>query len=69
MLHYRITRWGTIKKEEIKSYLALFRMEYLLLGRSRSGVRVGAGVDIFSPESEYDLLKIRGLRGPGLESR
>ena len=41
-------------------------MEYLLLGRSRSGVGVGVGVEIFSPESELESesLKIRRLRSP-----
>ena len=38
-------------------------MEYLLLHQSRSGVRVG--VDIFSPESELESLKICRLRSPG----
>ena len=43
-----------------------FRIEYLLLGRSRSGVGAGVGVDIFRPESES--LKISRLRRPDLKT-
>ena len=32
--------------------IAVFRMEYLLLGQIRNGVRVGVGVDMFRPELE-----------------
>ena len=48
-------------------HIALFRMEYLLLGRSRSGARAGVGVDIFrrDPELESESPKIRHLRSPG----
>ena len=47
-------------------HIVLFRMEYLLLGRSRFGVRVGVGVDVFrsESESESESLKICRLRGP-----
>ena len=43
-----------------------FRVEYLLLGRSQSGVGAGVGVDIFRPESESELEspKSRRLRSP-----
>ena len=41
--------------------MALFRMEQLILGRSRSRVGVRVGVDIFNPESESELLEIRRL--------
>ena len=43
-------------------------MEYLLLGRRRSGVGAGVGVDIFRPESELESesLKICRLRSPGM---
>ena len=39
-----------------------------MLGRARSGVGTGVGVDIFSPESELESesLKIRLLRSPAL---
>ena len=47
-------------------HIAPFRMEYLLLGWSRSGVGAGIGVDIFRPESELESesLKSRRLRSP-----
>ena len=69
MLYYRIARSDTIKREikKMPHDIALFRMEDLLLGRSRSGVGVGVGVEIFRPESELESesLKIRRLRSPG----
>ena len=45
-------------------------MEYILFGRSRSGVVVGIGVDIFSPESESESesLKVRRLRSPAINT-
>ena len=43
-------------------------MACLLLGRSRSGVGVRVGVDIFMPESEVETLKLRRLRSPGREA-
>ena len=42
-----------------------FRMEGILLGRSRTGVGVGVGVDIFRPESESESLNIHRLCSPG----
>ena len=51
------------KEKEKNGVYCSFRMGYLLLGRSLSGVRVVVGVDIFKSESAS--LKIRGLRGPG----
>ena len=46
-------------------HIALFRMEYLLLGRGIN--RVGVGVDIFrpEPESESESLEIPRLSSPG----
>ena len=45
-----------------------FRMEYILLGRSRTGV--GVGVDIFRPESESESesLNIHRLCSPGQDT-
>ena len=47
-------------------HIALFGIEYLLIGRSRSGVGVGVGVGIFRLESEMEteLLKTRRLHIP-----
>ena len=68
MLYYRIARFDTIKREikKMLHHIALFRMENLLLGRSRRGVGAGVGVDIFRPELES--LKIRRLRSPERDS-
>ena len=58
--------WMQSKRNSRKQlyHIAPLEMEYLLLGQSRSGVGVGAGVDIFIPESES--LKILRLRSPAL---
>ena len=53
------------KSRKWSHHIALFGIEYLLIGRSRSGVRLGIGVGIVRPESESESLKIRRLRSPG----
>ena len=69
MLYYRIKRLiqSIVKSRRRLHHIALFRMDYLLLGRSRSGVGVGVGINISRPESES--LKIRQLRSPELNNR
>ena len=46
--------------------MLFFRIEYLLLGRSQSGVGLGVGADIFIPEFESESVKFRRLRSPAL---
>ena len=63
-LHSQLARTGVVSlylwmqsKVESREWLlhvALLRIEYLLLGRSRSGVRAGVGVVIIRPESESE---------------
>ena len=68
VLPYHCTRLDTIRGKSRKClyHIPLFRIEYILLGRSRSGFGVGVGVDILRPESESEsgLRKIRRLRSP-----
>ena len=54
------------KSRKWSRHIALFGVEYLLIGRSRSRVGVGVGVGIFRPESELEteLLKTRRLHSP-----
>ena len=54
------------KSRKWSHHIALFGIEYLLIGRSRSGVRVGVGVGIFRPESELEseLFKTHRLYSP-----
>ena len=67
-IYWRVTRLDTVKGEMkiLLHHITAFRIEYILLIRSRSGVGVGVGVDIFRPktESEPESLKIRQLRSP-----
>ena len=75
-LHPQLARTGAVlpvlmlskmKSRKRLHHVALFRIEYLLLAGSRSGVGGGVGVDIFRPESESEseLLEICRLRSPG----
>ena len=54
------------KSRKRQYHIALFGMENLSLGPSRSGVGAGVGVNIFMPKSglESELLKIRRLCSP-----
>ena len=49
-------------------HIVLVGMDYLMLGRSRRGVGVGDGVDIFRSESESWSLKICRLLSPASEN-
>ena len=58
-----------VKSRKWLYHIALFNMEYPLLGRSRRGVGAGVAVDIFRPESESESLEIHRLRSPALRGR
>ena len=53
-----------VKLRNCLHHIAVFGMEYIFLGKSRSGVGVGADISRLRSESELESLTIRRLGSP-----